>query len=54
MPDKETIRLRELAPRDELAILIQEAEASVEQALSLEDAGWGENNEPQVVAPLFR
>jgi len=32
--------LRELAPRDELEILIREATASVEADLALEDAGW--------------
>lgn len=33
-------RLRELAPRDELDILISEAKQSVEDDLALEDAGW--------------
>jgi len=33
-------RVRELAPRDELDILIREATASVERDLALEDAGW--------------
>lgn len=33
-------RLVELAPRDELDILIREASASVEADLALEDAGW--------------
>jgi len=36
----EETRLRELAPRDELEILIREATASVEADLALEDAGW--------------
>jgi len=40
MTDKEDKRLRELAPRDELDILIREATASVEADLALEDAGW--------------
>jgi len=40
MEDKETVRLKELSPNDELGILIREATASVEQSLSLEDAGW--------------
>lgn len=40
MSDKQEIRLRELAPRDELELLIREATASVEQTLSLEDEGW--------------
>lgn len=40
MNDKETIRLRELTPRDELELLIREATASVEADLALEDAGW--------------
>lgn len=40
MIDKETIRLRDLAPRDELELLIREATASVEKDLALEDAGW--------------
>ena len=38
--DKEAIRLRELAPRDELELLIREATASVEADLALEDEGW--------------
>ncbi len=38
--DKQEIRLRELAPRDELEFLIREATASVEADLALEDAGW--------------
>lgn len=40
MKDKQEIRLRELAPRDELELLIREATASVEADLALEDAGW--------------
>lgn len=40
MTDKQKTRLRELAPRDELEILIREATASVEADLALEDAGW--------------
>lgn len=40
MADKQETRLRELAPRDELEILIREATASVEADLALEDAGW--------------
>ena len=36
MTDKQAIRLREIAPRDELEILIREAHASVEADLSLE------------------
>jgi len=40
MEDKQEVRLRELAPRDELEILIREATASVEADLALEDAGW--------------
>ncbi len=40
MEDKQEVRLRELAPRDELDILIREATASVEADLALEDAGW--------------
>lgn len=38
--EKQTKRLRELAPQDELALIIQEAVASVETDLTLEDAGW--------------
>lgn len=38
--NKEETRLRELAPRDELELLIREATASVEADLALEDAGW--------------
>ncbi len=38
--NKETTRLRELAPRDELEFLIREATTSVEADLALEDAGW--------------
>jgi len=33
-------KLRDLAPRDELEILIREATASVEQDLNIEDEGW--------------
>ena len=40
MSDKETKRLSELAPRDELELLIREATASVEADLALEDEGW--------------
>jgi len=40
MKDKHESRLRELAPRDELEILIREATASVEADLALEDEGW--------------
>jgi len=40
MKDKQEVRLRELAPRDELEILIREATASVEADLALEDEGW--------------
>lgn len=40
MVDKEETRLRDLAPRDELDILIREATASVEADLAIEDAGW--------------
>lgn len=40
MTDRQEIRLRELAPRDELEILLREATASVEADLALEDAGW--------------
>jgi len=40
MTDKQSVRLRELAPRDELALLIREASASVEADLALEDEGW--------------
>ncbi len=36
----EDTRLTELAPRDELDILLREATASVEADLGLEDAGW--------------
>ena len=38
--DRQEVRLRELAPRDELEILIREATASVEADLALEDVGW--------------
>lgn len=37
---KEETRLRELAPRDELDLIIREATTSVEADLALEDAGW--------------
>jgi len=37
---QEETRLRELAPRDELDLIIREATASVEADLALEDAGW--------------
>lgn len=37
---KQDTRLRELAPRDELQLIIKEATASVEAHLALEDAGW--------------
>lgn len=40
MTDRETIRLRELAPRDELEFLIREATASVEADFALENEGW--------------
>ena len=40
LKDKQETRLRELAPRDELDILMREAIASVEADLALEDAGW--------------
>ncbi len=40
MKDNQEIRLRELAPRDELELLIREATASVEADLALEDVGW--------------
>ena len=40
MTTKEETRLRELAPVDEIALLIREATASVEADLALEDAGW--------------
>jgi len=40
MIDKQGTRLRELAPRDELELLIREATASVEADLALEDEGW--------------
>lgn len=40
MKEKPEARLRELAPRDELDILLREATASVEADLTLEDAGW--------------
>ena len=38
--DKEALRLRELAPQDELVLLIREATQTVEDQLNLEDAGW--------------
>jgi len=37
---KQETRLRELAPRDELDLIIREATASVEADLALEDEGW--------------
>lgn len=40
MSKKEDVKLRELAPVDELAVLIREATQSVEDMLSLEDSGW--------------
>jgi len=40
MDEKQTKRLRELAPQDDLALIIQEAVASVEKDLTLEDEGW--------------
>lgn len=40
MKDGQTTRLRELAPRDEIALLIMEATAGVEATLALEDVGW--------------
>lgn len=40
MKDKQAIKLRDNAPRDELEILLREATASVEADLALEDAGW--------------
>ena len=40
MVNKQEIRLRELAPRDEIEFLIQEATQAVEDDLALEDAGW--------------
>ena len=40
MAEKDDIKLRELAPVDELATLIREATQSVEDMLSLEDSGW--------------
>ena len=40
MKDKQETRLIELAPRDELEILIREATVAVETDLALEDAGW--------------
>jgi len=38
--DKETVRLRELAPIDELALIMREAIKQVEADLALEDEGW--------------
>ena len=38
--NREDTRLRELAPRDELALIMMEATASVEATLALEDEGW--------------
>ena len=40
MADKKDTRLRELAPHDELELLLREATASVEADLALEDEGW--------------
>jgi len=40
MEDKQERRLRDLAPRDELAFLLREAAASVEADFALEDEGW--------------
>ena len=40
MKDKQDIRLRELAPRDELEQIIREAIQTVEDELRLEDEGW--------------
>ena len=40
MNDKQETRLRELAPRDELELLLREASASVEADIALEDEGW--------------
>ena len=40
MTDKQTKRLTELAPRDEIDILIREATQAVEDDLALEDVGW--------------
>jgi len=40
MEDKQASRLRDNAPRDELAILLREATATVEAELKLEDEGW--------------
>lgn len=40
MKDEQTTRLRELAPRDEIALLIMEATTSVEATLALEDKDW--------------
>lgn len=36
----ETAQLRELAPRDELGLIVREAAREVEDILALEDAGW--------------
>ena len=38
--NKQDVRLRELAPRDELSDIIREATQSVENQLAIEDAGW--------------
>ncbi len=38
--NEEATRLKELAPRDELALIIREATAQVEADLALEDQGW--------------
>jgi len=40
MKEKQETRLTEQSPRDELELIIQEATASVEKDLALEDAGW--------------
>ncbi len=40
MKDNDAIRLRELAPQDELALIMREALVSVEADLALEDEGW--------------
>lgn len=40
MTKKEEVRLRELAPQDELAMIMREAHVSVEADLALEDEGW--------------
>ena len=40
MTDQEDMRLRELAPRDELELIMREASKAVEEELALEDVGW--------------